>query len=51
MSEEKFEQIATQAVTEAEGVECSLEEFADGLRAMISVLQERYEQVNDELGR
>lgn len=48
--EEKFEEIAQRAIEEAESVECSLPEFRDGLKAMISELRHRLELVNSEIG-
>ncbi len=48
--EERFEKIATDAIQLAEKIECPLAEYRDGLKAMIDVLKERYDQVNDEVG-
>jgi hypothetical protein len=48
--EERFESIAAEAVAEAEGVDCELVEFRDGLKTMIGVLRERLNQVDAELG-
>lgn len=51
MNEEQFEKIASEAITQAEQIDCSLDDFCDGLKAMIDVLRERHEQVENELGR
>lgn len=48
--EAQFEKLANDAVEKAEAVSCSLSDFAAGLDAMIGVLRQRLEQVNDELG-
>ena len=45
----KFIEIAQRAIREAETVECSLEEFADGLGEMIDELSERHTLVIDEV--
>jgi hypothetical protein len=46
---ETFEELAQDAIREAEQIECSLEQFKDGLRTMRDAFQTRYEQVCEEL--
>lgn len=48
-AEEKFEMIIEEAIREAEHVECPLEEFCDGLRAMKDALDVRLEVSEQEL--
>lgn len=50
MEENRFEEIASEAIRQAEAVDCSLPEFRDGLKAVIEALQERYDQVCAEIG-
>lgn len=50
MDEEKFEEIANEAIESAESVECTLPEFRDGLKRVIALLTRRFEQVRSECG-
>lgn len=45
----KFSAIMEKAINEAEAVDCSLEEFLEGLEVMQGVLETRMESVADEL--
>lgn len=47
--EDRFQSIASTAILDAELIECSLEEFLEGLKTMASELNSRVEQVTDEL--
>lgn len=45
---EEFEKIAQDAILKAERVECSIEEFCEGLESMIQELQSRLEISREE---
>lgn len=42
--EEKFREIAEKAIEDAEAVDCSIEEFIEGLRTMAAALNDRADQ-------
>ena len=46
--EETFEKIAQEAVEQAERVECPFLDFKKGLRTMLGIVKERYEQACEE---
>lgn len=46
---DKFEKIAQTAIEEASKIECSLEEFYDGLDTMLSAIETRKDQVEEEI--
>lgn len=48
-TEMEFQQMAEDLISEAEAVECSLHEFADGLESILHDVKERLELVRDEL--
>jgi len=48
--EDKFVKIAEEAIATADGVECSLTEYRDGLKAMMLTIQDRYINVCAECG-
>ena len=49
--EDVFEKMAEDLIADAEGVDCPLSEFRDGLRTILDAVRERLSLVEDELGR
>lgn len=47
---DKFEQLAEQAISDAEGIDCPGPVFAAGLKVMAAMLAERAAQAADEFG-
>jgi hypothetical protein len=45
----QFVAIGDQAILEAEAVDCDFESFVDGLKTIVSALQERLDMAKDEL--
>jgi len=50
MPDSRWEEIMRAAIEEAEAIDCSLPEFCEGLKEMKSMLDERVEQVRNEVG-
>lgn len=50
MKEDPFEAIANEAIKQAEAVEASLSDFAEGLRTIRDFINLRIEAVESELG-
>lgn len=48
---EQFEAIANMAIAEAEGVECSFEEFIDGLAYVRDLLNDALQTAQDDAER
>lgn len=48
--DEEFDKIAQKAIAVASGVKCSLEDFRTGLMTMRLAMDERIQQVTEELG-
>ena len=46
----KFDAIAERAIHEAERMECSLGDFAEGLKAIYLAVKDRWELADDEAG-
>lgn len=49
--ESRFESIASNALSEAEGVKCDFAEFVEGLEIVVETLQERLDCSKEELSR
>jgi hypothetical protein len=47
----EFEDIINEAIIKAEHVNCSFEEFVEGMREMVDTLTERFESAEEELKR
>jgi len=47
--ENKFEQLAERALTEARKIKCDLQDYAEGLLVMINTIQEEYTATCEEL--
>jgi hypothetical protein len=46
---DKFEELAQEAINQAEGIDCPFEEFVAGLRLMYELVHNRYIEAREEL--